>query len=407
MQEGCYTFANCMTKASALHKILLLGLLSAIGPFSIDMYLPAFNSMAESLNTDVAQIQLSLTSFFVGVASGQLIYGPLLDRFGRKNPLLAGLVIYILASIGCALAQSSDQLIVLRFIQAIGSCSGMVASRALVRDYFKPQETAKILSLLMLVIGISPILAPTIGGYFISHFGWNAIFYLLSIIVFLILLVVLFFLPEKQRTDSVSSLKPKTVWLAFQTVFKTPQFYINAFAGGIASSGLYAYLAGSSYVMMNVFHTSEKQYGWIFALIAAALVISSQLNSFLLKTYTSYRIATTALLIQSLTGLLMFAITVNGSMTLTGIIFLLFIFLGCQGFTFPNTSAGALNPFSKLAGSASALLGSIQLAIGAISSALVSALHDGTAIPMTGVMTSCAIIGVLILKLGRSKIANE
>jgi len=174
------------TKNRKFLIILMLGLLSAIGPFSIDMYLPGFKAIALDLQTTIEHIQLSLTSFFIGIAGGQIIYGPLLDRFGRKSPLLIGLVIYIAASIGCVFIQSADGLIFLRLIQALGSCAGMVASRAMVRDYFPPTETAKIFSMLMLVIGISPILAPTMGGYIIEIWGWHYIFVFLTILTVLI-----------------------------------------------------------------------------------------------------------------------------------------------------------------------------------------------------------------------------
>src|SRR5690606_6572179 len=180
---------------------IILGLLSAIGPFSIDMYLPGFEAIAASLQTSVAHIQLSLTSFFIGIASGQIIYGPLLDRFGRKIPLIVGLVIYIATSVGCALTNSADNLIIYRFIQALGSCGGMVASRAMVRDFYGPTESAKIFSLLMLIIGISPILAPTVGSFVMSHWHWHGIFLVLAVITTCILLAVVFFLPESRGAN--------------------------------------------------------------------------------------------------------------------------------------------------------------------------------------------------------------
>lgn len=387
------------TIKSHLFTILILGLLSAIGPLSIDMYLPGFQSIANDLKTSVPRIQLSLTSFFIGVASGQLIYGPLLDRYGRKKPLIVGLIIYVIASIACALTNSADHLIVFRFIQALGSCAGLVAARAMVRDYFRSSETAKIFSLLMLVIGISPILAPTIGGFIIKQWNWHGIFILLALITTFILLAVLFMLPESRGPNKQLSLKPKPIARGFWTVFRTRAFYVNALAGGISSSGLYAYLAGSPFVLMELYDVSEQQYGWIFAIIATALVTASQLNSFLLRTRSSDDIAKIALLLQSLTGLVLFSLTAMHVINLPGTIILIFTFLGCQGFIFPNTSAAALNPFDKSAGSASALLGCIQLGMGAMSSALVSLFHNDTALPMAGIMASCAILSTSILWL--------
>jgi len=376
--------------------ILMLGLLSAIGPFSIDMYLPGFKAIAIDFNTDIEYIQLSLTSFFIGIASGQIIYGPLLDRFGRKTPLIIGLLIYIGASIGCVFIQSADGLIILRFVQALGSCVGMVASRAMVRDYFPVSETAKIFSLLMLVIGVSPILAPTMGGYVIDIWGWHYIFVFLTVLTVLILLGVIFVLP-KSKPDPTLSLMPVPIVKGFMEVLKTRQFIIYAIAGGMASSGMYAYLSGSPFVMMEIYGLSEKQYGWVFALIAAGLITTSQLNNFMLKRLKSESIAKFALMIQAIVGFTMLVLAVTNLLTLYAIVFLIFCFLACQGFVFPNTSALALNPFSKSAGSASALLGSIQLAIGAIASVLVSILHNKTAIPMISIMAACAIFSYFIL----------
>lgn len=376
--------------------ILILGLLSAIGPFSIDMYLPGFESIANSLDTSVAHIQLSLTSFFVGIASGQIIYGPLLDRFGRKRPLIVGLVIYIAASIGCALTNLADNLILFRFIQALGSCGGMVASRAMVRDFFGPAESAKIFSLLMLVIGISPILAPSVGSFVIATWGWHAVFIVLAVITALILVAVSFLLPESQSPNPEISLMPKPIVSSYWEVFTTRQFYTYAFAGGLASSGLYAYLAGSPYVMLTLFGLTEKQYGLIFALIASALIAASQLNRRVLNRHSSGKVAKIALMVQSTAGIILTLCCITGYINLVVLVGLIFIFLGAQGFVFPNTSALALSPFSRLAGSASALLGSLQMACGAISSAAVSYFHNGTTIPMAAVMATCAGLSLLI-----------
>ncbi len=384
------------TKNNKFLIILMLGLLSAIGPFSIDMYLPGFKAIALDLQTNIEHIQLSLTSFFIGIAGGQMIYGPLLDRFGRKSPLLIGLLIYIGASIGCVFIQSADGLIFLRFVQALGSCAGMVASRAMVRDYFPPTETAKIFSMLMLVIGISPILAPTIGGYIIEIWGWHYIFVFLTVLTILILLGVIFVLP-KSKPNTTISLLPAPIMKGFWKVLKNPQFLIYAIAGGTASSGLYAYLSGSPFVMMEIYGLNEKQYGWVFALLAAGLITTSQLNTLMLKRFSSESISKYALMAQAIAGSLMLILALSNSLTLYGIIILIFCFLACQGFVFPNTSALALNPFSKSAGSASALLGTIQLSIGAIASVLVSIAHNRTNIPMVSIMAACAIVSYLIL----------
>jgi MFS transporter, DHA1 family, multidrug resistance protein len=382
------------------YYVFILGLLSAIGPFSIDMYLPAFPAIAKDLHTTVGNVSLSLSSFFIGISAGQFIYGPLLDRFGRKRPLYIGLTIYLFASIGCAMSTSVNALILLRFLQALGSCAGMVASRAMVRDVFAVKDNAKIFSLLMLVVGVSPLIAPTLGGYVTAAVGWKYIFIILTVMVAGILAAIHFAMPETRPPDTSLSLKPATIIKNFLTVLKEPQFYTFAFTGAVASAGLYAYIAGSPYVFMELFHVSEKQYGWIFATVAMGLIGASQLNSVLLKNYESAQIIKVALCCQTITGLLLFIGTATGILELFSTIFFIFIFLCCQGFTFPNSSALSMAPFSKNAGSASALMGGIQMSIGALTSAIVSVLHNHTALPMTGVMACCALLSFVIVMIG-------
>src|SRR5215467_3681824 len=207
------------------YLILVLGLLSAIGPFSIDMYLPAFPDIAKGLHTTVAQVTLSLSSFFIGISAGQLIYGPLLERFGRKKPLYAGLCIYLLASIGCALAASVNALILLRLLQAVGGCVGMVAARAMVRDLFEVKENAKVFSMLMLVVAVSPIIAPTLGGYITSALGWRYVFVMLIIVDIIVIISAYFLLPESKRPDPNFSLRPGPILKNFSGVIAHPQFY--------------------------------------------------------------------------------------------------------------------------------------------------------------------------------------
>lgn len=384
--------------------IFTLGLLSAMGAFSIDMYLPGFPEMAADLNSTVAHITLSITSFFIGVSFGQLIYGPLIDKYGYSKPLYIGLSIYILASIGCAHAPTSDALIWIRLLQALGSCAGMVAARALVRIIFPVNENAKVFSLLMLVIALSPIIAPTLGGYISVTFGWKYIFYVLAAIGVISLIFVKFTLPKSSCKDEYKSLKPLDVLNGFMKVIKVPRFYTYAIAGAIASSGLYAYIAGSPFVFMSVYGVSEKNYGLIFAMIASGLIISSQINTVLLKRITSEKILKTTLLLQCITGIALAAGAWLGLLNLYSAIILIIIFLSTQGFAFPNSSALSLAPFSKNAGMASALMGAIQMGMGVITTALVSIFNNGTVFPMALVMCLSAILSFTVLIIGTKNI---
>jgi DHA1 family bicyclomycin/chloramphenicol resistance-like MFS transporter len=286
----------------------------------------------------------------------------------------------------------------------MGGCVGMVAPRAIIRDLFHVDESAKIFSYLILILGVSPIIAPTAGSYIITHFGWHAIFILLTILSVLLLIAVVIWLPESKQPDPSFSLQPKPILDSFWIVLQQPQFFTYAVTGAISSAGLFAYLAGSPYVFMKLFGTTEQQYGGIFALIAAGLIASSQLNNRLLKKYSSQQIVKATLAIQTIAGILLFAGTVVGWLNLTSTILLIFIYLSCQGFNFPNASALSMAPFNKHAGSASALMGGIQMGIGALASAVVGLLNPHSAMPMTGVMAACVLLAWILLFFSEKKI---
>lgn len=386
--------------------ILILGLVTALSPFSIDMYLPAFTDIAHDLHCPISRVQLSLTSYFIGIAIGQLIYGPLLDRFGRKKPLYIGLLIYVSASLGCSVTKSADMLIGMRLLQALGSCGGMVAARALVRDLFPVSEIAKVFSLLLLVIAVSPMVAPTVGSYVSAAFGWHSVFIILTAISVFILVASWLWLPEGRGPNTGHSLKPKPIIASFYSVFKHPQFYTYAITGGIASASQYAYLSGSSDVFINVFRFSKHQYGWTFACIAAGLIGSSQINSLVLRRYTSGQIIKVAQAVQCLIGITLLTLTFYGWINAAGMIALIFLFLSAQGFISPNASALSLTPFASNAGTASALMGTLQMGIGAFASAMVSFLNNGTALPMTGIMAVCTICALILLFTGSKRLAK-
>ncbi|MEY4085242.1 MAG: hypothetical protein RL074_1029 [Bacteroidota bacterium] len=390
-----------------LYLILILGLLSAIGPLSIDMYLPAFPDIAKGLHTSVSSVMLSLSSFFIGISVGQLIYGPLLERFGRKKPLYFGLVLYALSSLACAIALSVDTLIIFRLFQALGGCVGMVAARAMVRDLFELKDNAKVFSTLMLVVAVSPIIAPTLGGYITLLFGWRYIFGALVVVIVLIIGGIYFLLPESKQPDSNFSLRPKAILKGYSTVIKNSQFAIYTFTSAVAYSGLYAYISGSPYVFMVLFKVSENYYSWIFATIAIGLIGSSQFNTFILRWFSSEKIIQWALLIQNIVAVVLLAITLLGWVNLYSTIILVFFFMCCQGFLFPNATALSMAPFSSNAGSASALMGFIQMSIGAFMSAMVSFLQNETALPMIGIMAFCSLFASVLFYFGRKKIKKQ
>ncbi|QCR23183.1 multidrug effflux MFS transporter [Pontibacter sp. SGAir0037] len=396
-----------MTRKQHITIILILGSLATISPFAIDMYLPGFPAIAKDLNTTIDKVQLSLTSYLIGISAGQLLYGPLLDRYGRKIPLYIGLVIYLITSVGCAFTTSIDALITMRFLQAIGGCAGMVAAQALVRDLFPVDKTAQAFSLLTLVIAVSPMVAPTVGGYVTTALGWHYVFIALALITALIIVGVFFLLPQGKEPDATISLQPRAVISNFLTVLGQPQFLLYALAGGIATAAPFAYIAGSADVFINIYGVSEQEYGWIFAILAFAMIGSTQLNHGLLKRFRSEQVVNFTLFYQTFVGIVLVAGTWYGLYGKTALIILMFIFLTGQGLTNPNATALSLAPFSRHTGSAAALLGSFRMAMGGLVSAAVSVLHNDTTLPMVIVMTLCALSGLIILLVGKTAIQHR
>jgi MFS transporter, DHA1 family, multidrug resistance protein len=386
-----------MTRSRYFLLILILGSLSTISPFSIDMYLPGFPAIANDLNVSISQVQFSLTAYLIGIAIGQLLYGPLLDRYGRKRPLYIGLSIYIISSVVCAFSTSLESLVVMRFMQALGGCVGMVAAQALVRDLFPARKIAQAFSSIILVIAISPMIAPTVGGYFTVALGWPSVFVALAVLTLLILLATYFFLPEGKPADAEISLKPSAIISNFGLVIKQPQFIMYAVAGGIAMSAPFAYIAASADVFLNQYHASEQQYGWVFAFVASGMIGSAQFNHLLLKKFTSQQLVKYALIFQTVVGVLLITGVALDWFNLLGLTIFIFIFFLGQGLTGPNSSALALAPFTKHAGSAASLLGSFRMWVGGLLTVAVSTIHDGTAMPMVAGMVLAVILGGAIL----------
>lgn len=378
--------------------------MTALGPFSIDMYLPGFSGIAADLNTTVAKVSMSLSSYFIGISAGQLLYGPLLDRFGRKKPLFIGLLVYILASLGCVFVNDINTFIGLRFVQAVGSCAATVASLAMVRDLFPAKETPNVLSKLMLVVGLSPMLAPTAGGYVTTYYSWHMVFLILTAMGALVLLASQLGLPNTHKPDASISLKPKPIITNFISILKVPQFHTYAFTGAIAFSGLFTYVAASPLLFMDILKVNAETYGWIFALMSVSFIGSSQLNSVLLKRYSSEQLIFAALISQSIISFIFLILAVNNLLGLYETIAMLFLFLACLGISNPNTAGLSLAPFSKNTGSASALMGATQLGLGALASFGVGLFVKDSIAPMVMIMTSTTLLALLVLLIGKRNI---
>jgi DHA1 family bicyclomycin/chloramphenicol resistance-like MFS transporter len=384
--------------------ILILGALSTISPFSIDMYLPAFPEIAAALHTSTAHISLSISSYFAGLAAGQLLYGPLLDRFGRKPPLYGGLSVFIIASLLCLRAHDVQWLVVMRFLQALGGCAAQVGAMAMVRDFFPVRETAKIISLLILILGVSPLLAPTVGGYVATHFGWQWVFIILAAVAFLNLVVCFFYLPEGHGADLSVSLKPLPILNNFIAVLKEPQFVTFAVSGAFAFSGLLVYVAGSPIIFMEVFHVSARAFGIIFASLAIGFIGSNQINVLLLRKFSSEQIYRATLLVECPAALLFLVGTICGWFGLEITLVLLFVALTSLGLAYPNAAALALAPFDHNIGSASAMLGFVQIGVSGLASASIGAFDSHGMLPVVIILAATSWVGLGIFVFGRMRI---
>jgi len=394
-------------RPSNFYLILILGSLTALSPFAIDMYLPAFQKIAADFNVQVADISLSLSAYFIGLAVGQLFYGPLLDRFGRKSPLYVGLLIFVAASIGCLFAKNNETLIFFRVIQALGGCAAQVASMAMVRDFFDGKECAKIFSLLILILGVSPLLAPTMGAYITDFFGWQSVFVALAIIALILLGVVFFFLPEGHQPDPSQSLRLRSIFRNYFSIISNPQFATYTFAGSIAFSGLFVYLASSPIIFLEIFNIHPHMYGWIFGILAAGLIGCSQLNIFFMKRWDSKHILTTGMGCLALVGISFFLSAWANLIGVFGTILFLFLYLACAGVINPNASALALIPFTRNVGSAAALMGSISMAVGSLASMSVSLVESKAVFPFTIIFMGTSSLAFFILTIGRLKISRQ
>jgi DHA1 family bicyclomycin/chloramphenicol resistance-like MFS transporter len=372
--------------------IVLLGALTAFAPVSIDMYLPALPTIGQAFSAEPGHVQLSLASFFLGLATGQAFYGPISDRFGRKRPLYAGLSLFGIASAGCAMATSIDVLIVLRFFQALGACSGQVIARAVVRDLFEPRESARVFSLLLLVMGVSPILAPLVGGQIIGWFEWRVVFWVITVLALAGLGGVILRIPETHRSENKRSLQLKKVLAVYLELLTDRTFIGYAVTGGLAMAGLYTYIVATPFVFIDLFHVPANRFGLFFGANAVGLIGASQINVRLIRRFDTDAIIRKVLVIEVATGALLFAGTALGLLGLAGTAVLLFIYISSVGCLFPNTTALAMADHGNKAGSASALIGTLQFTLAAIAASAVGALNNGTALPMAAGIASCGAV---------------
>jgi MFS transporter, DHA1 family, multidrug resistance protein len=369
------------SRSPSLGEILLLGSLTAFGAVTIDLYLPTLPAIARDYGTSDAAVQLTLSTFFVGMAVGQLFFGPLSDRIGRRPTILMGCGVYLLASIVCALAPSIEMLVAGRFFQALGCCAAMVTCRAIVRDRYDHRDSARIFSLLMLVLAIAPLLAPTIGGWIAAAAGWHAVFLVFVGIGLVVGLAVFWRLDESRSAATAATAATTSVLAGYAVLLRDRRLIGYLLVGAANGATLFSYIAGSADLVINIWGYSDQQFGLIFAIIAVGVIGASQVNRLLLRQATPDQVLGAASIGAAVAGLVLLACALADAPLF--IMFpALFLALSSNGLIAANASAGALNVDPLRAGAISGLMGGVNFTVGALASAVAAALHDGTARPM-------------------------
>jgi DHA1 family bicyclomycin/chloramphenicol resistance-like MFS transporter len=375
--------------------ILLMGALSALGPLSVDMYLPAFPELQRDLGASSQMVSATLASFFAGLCLGQMIYGPMSDRVGRKRPLVLGISIYVTASLGCLLASSIELLVVLRFLQALGACAGMVVARAMIRDLFDPTEGAKVLSAVILAMGVAPIVAPLMGQLLSDVTGWRGIFGFMVFFSLTVLLTMSRLLPA----DGPVQVAPTSPLMSrMGGVLRDRNFLVYAISGTLIQAGLYAYITGAPALFIDHLGFSSKTFSMLFGLNASGLIMASQLNTWLLNRYSYRQVMERALQVAAAAAVVIALMGVTGTAG-RAVLLPLFIFITTLGMVFPNSTAGALAEQGHQAGLASSTLGVIQYAGAAIASAGVGLLGHFTEVPLQLTIGLCGVLSLSVFWL--------
>jgi len=372
-----------------------MGALTAIGPVSIDMYLPAFPAMAAGLGVPAGDVERTLAAYLIGLAASQVFYGPLADRFGRKPPLYAALALYIVASLGCALASDVDALAAWRALQAVGGAAGIVIPRAVIRDHYDTRDAARALSMLMLIMGLAPILAPLIGGQLLEITGWRSLFGLMAACGAALVIAVALTMDESLPRDKQVALSWRNIGRNYLALLRHRRFLAYALAGGLGMAGMFSYIVGSPRVFIEYYGVPPQYYGLLFGLNAVGLIGGSQVSARLLRRLPPERLLGTAQRVLAVAGLAALALTLAGWMNLALLMACIFIYMASQGFVNPNAAALALAGQDGRLGVASALMGTLQLSCGAATGLVVSAWQAAGPLPLVAVLCACACLSWL------------
>ncbi len=381
--------------------VLVLGALSAIGPLTIDTYLPALPQLSAELGATDAQAQMTITGLLIGLGFGQLIIGPLSDAVGRRKPLLLGLAGHGLMSVLCALAPSITLLAVTRTLQGLAGAAVAVVSMAIVRDLFSGYRAAQLLSRLILVLGVAPILAPSLGSALLRLTSWQGIFVVLAVIAVLLFVLALVALPETLPVERRQPARLGPSLRAYRALFSDKLFLAMVVVAGLMFATLFAYISGSPFILQELYRLSPQQFGLAFSGNAVGLIVMTQVNPIFVKRYGPVQVLMTAVLISVAASVALLIVAVTSTGGLLGLMIPLFFVVASAGLSFPNAPAIALNRHGDSAGTAAAVLGAAQFMIGGVVAPLVGALADGTPVPMAAIMVCTTGLAVALMLWAR------
>ncbi|MGO1500677.1 MAG: Bcr/CflA family multidrug efflux MFS transporter [Marinobacter sp.] len=380
-----------MLALTSIWTTILLAAAVALGPLATDMYLPALPQIGSDFGSGTSQVQLTLSLYMAGFAIAQLVCGPLADRFGRKPIMIGGFVLFAVASIGCALASNIETLILCRFLQALGGSAGPVLGRAAIRDIYSPREAAKIMALLASIMALAPAVAPTLGGLMVAGLGWHSIFLVLAGYSLIMAVVVTFGIPEPMRPEYRQPLKLRSLLRNYRAIATDVSFLGYTLTNALLFSGLFAFLSGSSFVLIDFLEVPPQKFGLYFTGIVVGYVAGNLAAIRLGSRLVPDQILVRGLFIAVSAGGLMAALALAGVFSVWAVILPQALFMAGTGMVMPQTMAGAMANFPRMAGSASALFGFAQMAVAACAGMLVGHLHDGTSLVMAAIIAICAV----------------
>lgn len=382
--------------------VILLASITALDAMAIDMYLPAFSAISQSLQVDSVTIQYSLTYFIIGLAIGQLIFGPMVDRFGRRKPLLIGILIFTMGSVIAALAQSFEILLFARFIQALGAAAGVVIPRAIISDLFDHKQASVLFSVLMQVFMLAPIVAPILGGWILLHFSWHAIFWCIAAMSFACLIWSFFSLKESLKPEqALTHLNLTVISKSYFIEIKNLPFMIYTIASGFLFGSFLAYLGGSPIAILEVFNLTPTQFSYIFALNAIGFIIFGQINTVLLSRISEQKLVLTGLTIHVIASAINLFLSLMNYATVYSFIFLLWLAIAALGLVWGNLTALALQYVKNNVGTASALFGIVQYLLGALLAMLFGLFLQDPLIKVSAIMTICGAISLFSVLNGK------